>query len=54
MIVFRVNGLGQVEWSNNGGSIWHDQEAQTPKEVLRAWWTLMTTVGMRYTHNHQG
>ncbi len=53
MIVFRVLGNGYVEWSNDGGSTWYNQEAQTPKEVARAWWNLMTAVGMRYMHNHQ-
>ena len=52
MIIFRVNGLGQVEWSNNGGHTWHDQQARMPRNVLRQWWTLMTAVGMQHVQNH--
>ncbi len=53
MIVFRVLGNGFVEWSNDGGGSWHDQESQMPKDVARTWWDLLVAVGMRHMHNHQ-
>ena len=52
MSYFRILHSLHIQWSDDEGRTWHDQDEPMPKFVLMAWWELLTHIERTPRNGH--